>query len=706
MLGDISKMENIYIACGYTDLQLAFPPIKDTSPYLRPCRVRTAAFPEGTRRFSCTETNPLAGAGKIKFRPMLALPSARLYNKHTIVCHEGDEICMSGQKKQAVLKQFYFRNFTIMVVIPLLVVFIGAFSAVNYLIRQTAVETIDAFQDSVLSALENDIRTASLQLSHFVYVNDGEFPAIAAQVHQAVSVDQYFTSSQQLDQAFHTAVVPSQDILSGMFYMKDGSIVYMADKIILPIRQVQDAGWYVRARQTPNQVQIGCYDTNRVRLTHTGQKRNVLILVAAMALDASSDKSGQIDLLAFFTSTQAGDVIRRARGRAELGTTVLLDEAGQVLYGDFGSETLREYFAAQAGAFSAGSQTRRAPLRENGGSARFLFRSRPIPDTGWTVVTFIQEAQLTQGFRQVGSLLVAVVALLLGLFYLFSRRFLNAIVSPIQTVAQGMRQLVNNDLDIQVQPSGHQEIRDLMESFNQMVLSLKNMLAINEEAHRRKHAAEMQALQSQINPHFIVNTLNSIRFMAQVSGYDGIRKMAAALISIVSCSFRSNVSPYTVREELEVLDSYVYLMQIRYSDSFEVHYQVQPDCGGYLLPRLILQPLVENAITHGLTGMEEEMGQVWVSVYCQGGSLCLEVRDNGQGMTPQQIQQILRGKLRAKDDNTSIGLENVLGRIRLHYGPQARMEVESQPGVLTCVRLRLPLDRCQKEEKHDPNPDR
>lgn len=615
---------------------------------------------------------------------------------------------MSGPKKQAVLKQFYFRNFAIMVVIPLLVAFMGAFSVVNYLIRQTALETIDAFQDSVVSTLENDIRTASLQLSHFVYANDGEFPAMAAQVHQAVSADQYFAFSQQLDQAFHTAVVPSQDILSGMFYMKDGGSVYMADKIILPASQVQASDWYVRAQQHPNQVQIGGYDTNQTRLTYTGQRRNVLILVTAMALDASSDKSEQIDLLAFFTSTQAGDVIRRAQGKAELGRTVLLDASGSVLYGDFGSEALREYFAAHAGAFAAGSQTYRAPLLENGRTARFLFRSRPISDTGWTVVTFIPEAQLTQGFRLVGSLLVAVVALLLGLFYLFSRRFLNAIVAPIQTVAQGMQQLVNNNLDVQVQPSGHQEIRDLMDSFNQMVLSLKNMLAINEEAHRRKHIAEMQALQSQINPHFIVNTLNSIRFMAQVSGYDGICKMAAALINIVACSFRSNVSLYTVREELEVLDSYVYLMKIRYSESFDVSYEVEPGCGGYLLPRLILQPLVENAITHGLAALDEEQGQVTVAVYREGGSLCLAVRDNGCGMSREQIDLILHGRARAADDNTSIGLENVLARLRLHFGAQVRIEAESEPYVQTCVRLRLPLDRCgKKEEKsHDSDPDR
>lgn len=107
-----------------------------------------------------------------------------------------------------------------------------------------------------------------------------------------------------------------------------------------------------------------------------------------------------------------------------------------------------------------------------------------------------------------------------------------------------------------------------MTSFNQMVLSIKNMLRLTEETLEKKHQAEIQALQSQINPHFIVNTLNSIRFMAQVARFDGIRKMAEALVSIVSCSFRSNVSFYTVGEELEMLKTYVYLMRIRYSNSF------------------------------------------------------------------------------------------------------------------------------------------
>lgn len=117
--------------------------------------------------------------------------------------------------------------------------------------------------------------------------------------------------------------------------------------------------------------------------------------------------------------------------------------------------------------------------------------------------------------------------------------------------------------------------------------------------------------------------------------------------------------------------------------------------------------MVENSITHGLADLDEEMGQVTVSVYQEGDSLCLAVKDNGRGMTPEQIARILKGRPRTSDDNTSIGLENVLARLRLHFGPQAQMEVESEPNVLTCVRLRLPLERCGKETKpHDTSPDR
>ena len=185
--------------------------------------------------------------------------------------------------------------------------------------------------------------------------------------------------------------------------------------------------------------------------------------------------------------------------------------------------------------------------------------------------------------------------------------------------------------------------------------------------------------------------------MAQVAGYAGIQKMAESLMKIVSCSFRSNISFYTLREELDVLDSYVYLMRIRYADSFEVSYDIAEDCLDYMLPRLLLQPVVENSITHGFAEMEEELGQIDVTARRKGEMLCLIVRDNGCGMSQEQIEQILHGHAQTVDDNTSIGLKNVLARIRLNFGGKAQMEITSEPQKYTQTVIRLPW----KEEKAD-----
>lgn len=328
------------------------------------------------------------------------------------------------------------------------------------------------------------------------------------------------------------------------------------------------------------------------------------MIVTALATDMSTDKSSEIEVIAFCTVSQIGDLFSSQRRDSRQSFSVILDGSGQVIYGDMGNEEVRDFFRHRQRAFTPGSQTRRAKLLKDG-ACDYFFRTRTIPDTDWSVVTFVEEASFGQRFYEVGSLLALVVIALLVLFYLYSRYFLNSIITPVHTVCEGMVRLDSSDLDVHLEPTGHREIQELMSYFNQMVLSIKHMIAFTEETEKKKHEAEILALQSQINPHFIVNTLNSIRFMAQMAKYDGIRKMAEALVSIVSCSFRSNASFYTVREELEILDTYIYLMRIRYSNGFEVRYDVQEDCLSYMLPRLTLQPVVENSITHGFDEMDE-----------------------------------------------------------------------------------------------------
>lgn len=612
------------------------------------------------------------------------------------------------QEKKAGLKAVYYRRFLFLIVIPLILVFVAAEIIIGYIIRGSTIDTIDAFQENVATALSNDVKTASLQLSHFVYVNDGEFPMIAVEAATASRSDQY-EANQQLQKAFRTAMVPSQDIVAGAFYMKNHDAVYMKDEIILPPEEITSSDWYQRAKQNPNQVALGGYDIARTRLTWSVQKTNQFILVTSMATDLASDRTDKIDVICFFTISQIGDILSAQNRDANLGQSLILDETGHVIFGDMGNETIRAYFAERPGQFTPGSQTRRASFVE-GKNRDYFFRVRAIPDTAWTLVTFLEEPQLGQRFYEVGSLLALVVMLLLMFFYIYSYSFLNDIITPVHTVCEGMRRLDGNDLEVQLEPTGHQEIQELMTSFNQMVLSIRNMIDFTEQTAKRKHEAELQALQSQINPHFIVNTLNSIRFMAQVAKFDGIRKMAEALVSIVSCSFRSNLSFYTVGEELEMLKTYEYIMRIRYSNSFEVSYEVEDECLDYRLPRLTLQPVMENAIVHGFSELDDELGKIEVHICTQEDYLCLSVRDNGRGMSQKKIHQLLSGRNRPHDDNSSIGLENVLTRLRLHFGSAVGIEIHSQLQSHTHIIFKLPLDACTKSERkgkdHDSGSDR
>lgn len=167
-------------------------------------------------------------------------------------------------------------------------------------------------------------------------------------------------------------------------------------------------------------------------------------------------------------------------------------------------------------------------------------------------------------------------------------------------------------------------------------------------------------------------------------------------MKILSCSFRSSSGFYTFGEELEVLDGFIYLMQIRYSNGFEVVYEVDEACREYLVPRLILQPVVENSIVHGFSEMMDDMGCIRLKASVVGESLEIVVEDNGKGMEEVKIQRILRQEEEnssMEDGRRSIGISNVNSRLILNFGPEAGLRMESVVGKYTRTMIRIPAMR-------------
>lgn len=547
--------------------------------------------------------------------------------------------------KRFSLKTVYYRSFFLLIVIPILLVSVVTLGIIRYMMEKSAIANIQNAQASIEASLSESVRNISLQLSHLVFVNNGEIMELVSGMDTDDKEQRYDLSS-RLDEIFRVSMVPSQDTVSAMFYLKGGNTVYLKDEVILSRERMEQENWYRQALEHKNVVSL-------------------------------------------FSVTHVGEVIRRYNRDEQLGVTFILDREGKLLFAGDRTE--------EAGRLLEGLPSTRAGIYRTsvdahgtGHYGNYTAVVSSVEENGWKVVSMVSTSRLTAAYNQVMGISILVISLLLLLFYLFSRYFLGQIIAPLHSVVEGMREMEEGNLTVHVEPAGQSEIRTMIHSFNRMVRELKASIEENERVQQKKHQAEVRALQSQINPHFLVNTLNSIRFMAQVSRFDGIRKMAEALIKILSCSFRGSISFYTVREELDVLDSYIYLMKIRYSDGFEVEYQIDRGCLDYKMPRLILQPIVENSIVHGLAEKEDDIGHLKISLEEEKESILFTVEDDGRGMTQEEIECLLHPKERLDDDNTSIGIENVLGRLKLNFGEQCAVWMEGRQGCYTRTFLRIP----------------
>lgn len=591
--------------------------------------------------------------------------------------------------KKETLKTSYYRSFLLLIVVPILVITLVSTGIIRTMMRDAAIQNIKRAQDNIVSTLNSEVKDASLRLSHFVYVNDNEIMKIAAKTDTFNQSERYDYTG-KLAASFNYAMVPVQDVLSTVFFMKSGRHTYMKDDVALSKEEIKQERWYQEALEDKNMVKIGLYGT---RVTTSRQNAYTMTIAAGFSPAIDVDRDEKIEMAALFVASKAGALIRNYNKEQILGTTLILDRDGNVLLDADGKQGLLHQKDRVV------QNTSMFERRVDG--KKYVYVVSREPQTGCSIVNIVEAASLTRNFNKAALVVVAVTLVLFALFYRFSSYFLRNIIKPVHNVVEGMEQMENGNLDIRLELSGQAEIRTMVGSFNSMVHKLKHLMEENEEQQKKKHEAEIRALQSQINPHFLVNSLNSIRFMAQVAKFEGIRKMAEALIKILSTSFRSNSGYYTVKEELEVLDSFVYLMQIRYSDNFEIEYQMEDGCENYQVPRLILQPLVENSIVHGFNDLLEEIGQIRLHIRKEGDLLCFTIRDNGKGMSQEEIAQLLSGKGVKKQDHTSIGVVNVLSRLQLNYGERCRMLIESEEGSYTVITLYLPAILMNHAEENE-----
>ena len=304
------------------------------------------------------------------------------------------------------------------------------------------------------------------------------------------------------------------------------------------------------------------------------------------------------------------------------------------------------------------------------------------------------------------GLLAAAVALMLLLIRVLNR----AVVQPLLRLAQASRSIAGGDYtgaDLPVH-SGD-EVGQLTGTFNRMKHAMAEHLSTLNALHReevRNLALEkdlehtrLEVLKSQVNPHFLFNTLNMISCMARLEDASTTDQMIVHLGSLFRHNLRTKRQQITLEEELDGLEDYIYLQQMRFDGRITVEKKIEADPAAVRLPSFTLQPIVENAFSHGLKSCEEG-GRILLRGWMQGHTLILTVADNGRGMTPAELDALQEKIAQSERTGRSIGLGNISRRITMLY-PEGRMQVFSREGHGTVIRFEIPQDDREEDGSHE-----
>ncbi|CAH1214511.1 sensor histidine kinase [Paenibacillus sp. JJ-223] len=287
--------------------------------------------------------------------------------------------------------------------------------------------------------------------------------------------------------------------------------------------------------------------------------------------------------------------------------------------------------------------------------------------------------------KAIALICAAIVAVALILVFLIT----NQMTKSLRRLVKQMSNITKSDLDNYIPVSGSYESRQLSHAYNYMLDELHDYVDQLVQTQREQRNAELAALQSQINPHFLYNTLASVKVLVQQGNKDRAAETIHALISLLQNTISDASETVTVEQEVETLKNYVFINHVRYGGRIKAAFYIAPDCTQYHVPKLVIQPFIENAFFHAF--IRKETGTIHVMVSKDGESLICEIMDNGDGIEGLTMGEALPNPKNNRQLFSGIGIRNVHDRIELMYGPPYGVTIMSKPGEGTRVTVTLPL---------------
>jgi len=514
------------------------------------------------------------------------------------------------------------------------------------------------------------------------YVNNMENISLLALNHRGLSG--YLSGVNDDDAAvtdfLKTIMLSRKDIASiGVFGYNGRFVSDGGSGNLNPYVDVKEQSWYSEAKEGRGKVFIS---PSHVQPVFKEDYRWVVSL--SREIRSPDNTKGLGILLVDLNFSVINDILNGIE-LGKRGYVYIIDRSGrvvyhpqqQLLYSNLKTEKIEEALALDNGSFitNEGGQSRIYTVQDSG--------------FGWKIVgvSYVSELVNNKGEMQTSFFILGGISLVVALLlsFLLSRN----LTRPIHQMQKHMSEVEKGNFDIQVLVDSTREIGMLARAFNLMVVRIRELMAqvVKEQEFKRK--SELNALQAQINPHFLYNTLDSIVWMAENDKSAEVVRMTSALARLFRASISKGSELVPIRNEVEHISNYLTIQKMRYRDKLDFCIDVDDAIKGNLTLKVLLQPLVENAIYHGIKN-KYGTGTIRITGEREGETIVLRVNDNGVGMDEETRKSLLSPATDAKQGK-GVGLMNVHERIRLYFGKIYGLTIDSEPDEGTTVTVKFPV---------------
>lgn len=489
---------------------------------------------------------------------------------------------------------------------------------------------------------------------------------------------------------FNTIMESREDIYNVAAVAENGRyIMNRGEEDLTPYIDIRKLDWYQAAMESPTGIAVS---SSHVQNAIKSSYKWVITLSRVLVNNRTGAKEGL-----FFIDLNYSAISDLCNNNTigNKGYIFVLDDKGnviyhpkqQLMYGGLHTEHIEEIMACE-----------KDSLTVRDGTERKLYTLSRSQKTGWTVVGAAYTSELLKNNKQARMLYILAAAILILAVFAISNILSREITKPLRRLSESMSRVEKGEFDrANVDVTMENEIGSLGKSYNLMTERIHTLMEQNVYEQKQKRKSELKALQAQINPHFLYNTLDSIIWMSEAGQSDEVVEMTSALAKLLRQSISNDHEQVELGQEMEYVKNYLTIQKMRYQDKLEYTIEVDPQVRHVMIVKLVLQPIVENAIYHGIK-YKGSKGTLRIRAFAESEDVCIVIEDNGIGMDDTALNIIFDETQKIHKQN-GVGVPNVQKRLKLYYGDKYGITYESKVGIGTRATIRIPQRGDRENEK-------